>query len=213
MRKTVTFNFLTLIIFFMLVSCNSQTPPIVEVTHVVPETVEVTRVVPQTVIVTQMNTDALVGTREPEKTVNSTYQQKTPVPTLSEPNQNTAYYDGLVTIATYIALTEHGLYADAYQLLSQARKNNSSEDDFITNMQTLRGTFTLKILSAQPFYEYAQERGIKTFEDTAYKKYFHLNVYVEGEGGMAGAVPNGIHNYIGIVVWENGGWKISDINP
>ena len=40
-----------------------------------------------------------------------------------------------------------------------------------------------------------------------------LNVYVEGEGGMAGAEPNGVHNYIGIVVWENGGWKISDINP
>ena len=194
---------LTLITLLTLASCNSRTPL----------AVEVTRVVPQTVLVTQVITNPPATTREPKEKANPTYQQKTPLPTPAEPNQDTAYYDGLVAIATYTTLTEHGLYADAYQLLSQARKERSSADDYVTNMQALRGTFTFKILNAQPFYEYAQERGIKTFEDTAYKKYFHLNVYVEGEGGMAGAIPNGDHNYIGIVVWENGGWKISDINP
>ena len=182
-KRSLPANYL--ILLMVLVACNPANPSPLEVTRIVPQIVEATR------LVTPME---LPSTSNPGPTL--------PFPTASAPNPDTAYYDGLVAITTYTTLLENGLNEKAYQMLCQDGQNNSLEEFKRQKVSTVH------ILAAQPYSDYARQAGIQPLPETDTRLVFHLKVYVAGEGGMFGSVPNGIHNFRGWVVWEDGEWRV-----
>jgi len=191
---------LILLLAFVFTACNDGIQT-VEVTRLVPQTVEVTKIVPQTVIVTQLV----------QRT--ATIIPKTPMPVeiRTEPDQNTAYYDGVIVLAQYYTLLDQKLYEQAYQLLSTSRPNAKSLEEYVTSNEMFI-VYTYKLITAQPYYEWAEELGSRPSPDSETQKRFYIRVYVEGEKGWAGFGDNGIHTFFVTLVWENGGWKIYSIN-
>lgn len=192
--------FLSLFLASVFTAC-TDTMQTVEVTRFVPQTVEVTKIVPQTVIVTQLVQST------------ATIKLKTPIPVeiRTEPDQNTAYYDGVIVLAQYYTLLDQKLYEQAYQLLSPSKPNAKSLEEFISGHEMVKIS-TFELISAQPYYEWAKEQGSKPSPDSETKKRFYIRVYAEGEGGMAGSITNGVHTFFATLVWENGEWKIYSIN-
>jgi hypothetical protein len=125
--------------------------------------------------------------------------------------QDDAYYDGIVVIAQYYTLFEHGLYEDAYQLLSSSRPHANSLEEFVTNSEMLK-IKEMRIVTIRPYCESISQLQTWTTPDPTNRKMFYAQVYVEGESGMAGAVENGVHTYFITIVLENGEWKIYSIN-
>lgn len=190
------------------------------------QTVEVTKVILQTVIATQYHT---ATTSSPLRTVTipvvsteldqatplqttaiTPLRTATPVVITTKPDQGTAYYDGIIVLAQYYTLFGQGLYKEAYQLLSSSKTQALSSEDFIKNSEMLR-IISARLITAQPYNEWAKNQGFKSPQDSDLMKRFYIRVYAEGEGGMAGSVPNGIHTYFATLVWENGEWKISSM--
>jgi hypothetical protein len=198
--KNMFMHALILLLAFVFTACTG-TIQTVEVTRLVPDTVEVTKIVPQTVIVTQLV----------QRT--ATIIPKTPIPVeiRTDPDQSTAYYDGIIVLAQYYTLLDQNLYEQAYQLLSPSRPNSKSLEEFVSGHEMVK-IYTFKLTSVQPYYEWAKEQGSKPSPDSETKKRFYIRVYAEGEGGMAGSVTNGVHTFFATLVWENGEWKIYSIN-
>ena len=185
---------------FVFIACTGGTQT-VEVTRLVPQTVEVTKIVPQTVIVTQ----------PVQRT--ATIIPKTPMPVeiRTEPDQITAYYDGVIVLSQYYTLLDQRLYEQAYQLLSTSRPNAKSLEEYVTSHEMFI-IYMYKLISAKPYYVWAEEQGSKSSPDSETKKRFYIRVYVAGEGGWAGFGDNGVHTFFVTLVWENGEWKIYSIN-
>jgi hypothetical protein len=129
----------------------------------------------------------------------------------TEPNQDTAYNDGIKVLTQYYALFGQNKFSEAYQLLSSNMTQAVSMGEFIKNSEKLR-IISSRLVTAQPFEEWAQKQGVKSSPDSELMKRFYIRVYAEGEGGMAGAVPNGVHTYFATLVWEVGEWKIFSIS-
>jgi hypothetical protein len=200
MRKMVFIHVFSLLFAFVFTSC-TRVIQTAEVTRLVPQTVEVTKIIPQTVIVTQIV--QRTATLPPKLTM--------PVEIRTALDQNTAYYDGVIVLAQYYTLLDQRLYEQAYQLLSTSRPNVKSLEEYITGHEMVK-IYTYKLISAQPYYEWAENQDFKPSPDSEINKRFYIRVYVEGEGGMAGSVTNGIHTYFATLIWENGEWKIYSIN-
>lgn len=198
--KNISRLALILLIAFIFTACAGGAHT-VEVTRLVPQTVEVTKIILQTVVVTQIvqRTAAVIP--------------KTPVSVeiRTEPDQNTAYYDGVIVLAQYYTLLDQRLYEQAFQLLSTSRPNAKSLKEFISGHEMVN-IYTYKLISAQPYYEWAKKQGLTPSPDSETNKRFYIRVYAEGEGGMAGSVTSGVHTYFATLVWENGEWKIYSIN-
>jgi len=173
----------------------------VEVTQLVPQTVEVTKIVLQTVIVTQLV----------HRTATTIPKTPVPVEIRTEPDQHTAYYDGIIVLARYYTLLDQKLYEQAYQLLSTSKPNTNSLEEYVKSNEMIN-TYTYKLISAQPYYEWAEEMGSRSSPDSENKKRFYIRLYVEGEKGWAGFGINGVHTLFVTLVWENGEWKIYSIN-
>jgi hypothetical protein len=171
----------------------------VEVTRLVPQTIEITKIIPQTVIVSK----AVQNISTPIIT--------TPIVINTAPNQETAYYDCIIVLAQYYTLLDQKAYGLAYQLLSPSRLKASTLEEYKTGHEMIN-IHTYRLISAQPYYEWAKNQGFKPSPDLETKKRFYIRVYAEGEGGMAGSVTNGIHTFFATMVWENGEWKIYSIN-
>jgi hypothetical protein len=142
--------------------------------------------------------------------------KSTPKPTMetsagtqAEPDES--YFNGIVVIAQYYALFEQGLYEETYQLLSPSRPHAISLEEYVANSEVLQIKET-KIIAIRPFYESALQLQSRTTPDPLGRRMFYLQIYEEGENGMAGANTNGVHTYFITVVLENGEWKIYSIN-
>jgi len=112
-----------LIISLTLPACNLATLPVSEASRVVPQTIEVTRVIPQTVIATQFIEIARATPMEA-----TDHSGKTP-----QPGIDPAYYDGIIVITQYYTFLGHGLYEDAYLLLSSTGRSHSPNIDELQN--------------------------------------------------------------------------------
>lgn len=190
-----------LLLTFVLTACGSGAIQTVEVTRLVPQTIEVTRIISQTVIAPQAAQISAVYTQESAG--------DTSVVTQTELDEG--YYNGIVVIAQYYALFEHGLYEEAYLLLSSSRPHVTSLEEFITNSKMLKITDT-KIITIRPYYESASQLQSHPTPDPLSRKMFYTEIYSEGESGMAGSVTNGVHTFFITVIFENSEWKIYSIN-
>ncbi len=188
----------------ILAACNRAVQTI-EVTRIAPQTVEVTRIVPGTVEIpipiSQTATPTLQATTASKAQVQAAATSTLSSTPPAHPDQDTAYYDGVIVITRFCELFGHGLFAEAYQLLSPSTPHAISMQEYVRLSKILE-VKTYRLISAQPYYEGDQEK----------QKKFWIKVYVEGEKGGIGAAPNGVHSYFATLIWENGEWKIYSID-
>lgn len=190
MKKPQMLTVILLLTFFLTACGNgSRAIQTVEVTRLVPQTIEVTKIVHQTAITTPVA----------EATILS--------PTGTQPVQDSGYYDGIIVITQYYTFLGHGLYEEAYQLLSSSAQSPQSLDDYVTNTQ--RAFKTVEIIKIEPNYVAVEKQGGKAKPDPIDKKRFAIQIKAWGQGKMSGSVESGsLQTLFLTLIQENGKWKI-----
>jgi hypothetical protein len=171
-----------------------------------PQTVNVTPLVSQTAMSTDPNQS--IATHTPIKAESTKL--------VTQPYQESGYYDGIVVITQYYTLTGHGLYEEAYSLLSSVAPHHKSLEEYLQNSKAMQ-IKKIKIVTIQPLYlEVEKQGGQYGLPDPIDKKRFYVQIIAWGEGKMAGAVLSGdLQELFVTVIQENGEWKIfsSDTAP
>lgn len=184
-----------LLLAIVMTACNSGVVKTVEVTRLVPQTIEVTRIAPQTAMVTQ-------------GIVNISPQETDPLIALSESIMDTRYYDGIIVLSQYYTFLGYGLYAEAYQLLSESAQSPQSLEDYVV-YQGLAFQ-EVEIVSILPFYVAVEGLGGYAQPDREYRMRFAVQIRAWGEGGMSGSRLNGeLQELFLELILEDGSWKIN----
>jgi hypothetical protein len=158
---------------------------------------EVTKVVPQTVIVTQIIEATEVSIRKPTVEASDT----------SKIGIDPAYFDGIVVIAQYYTFLDHGLYEDAYQLLSSEAQRPHSLEEYVDGAEMFFRT--VEINGIQPFDVWLIQQGKTPWSSLEDELRFVVNITAWGVGEMSGSVPSGQPQTLFIsMAYENDGWKI-----
>lgn len=190
-----------LLLTFVLTACSSGTIQTVEVTRIMPQPVEVTRIVQQTVIATRVVEESIATT--PESAVSNA--------TETQPVQDSGYYDGIIVITQYYTFLGHGLYEEAYQLLSSSAQSPQSLEDYVTNKQS--AFKTVEIIKIEPYYVAVEKQGGKAKPDPVDKKRFAILIKAWGQGNMSGSVESGsLQTLFLTLIQENGKWKIDSFS-
>jgi hypothetical protein len=188
MKKKPSILVLTLSLIFVCTACKK-----VEETRLVPQTVVVTRAVPKTMMAAN-----IVQETPPNKS-----ELVPPNCQESFNDIDPAYYDGIVVITQYYTFLGHGLYEEAYQLLSSAAQVYSLQD-YIKNQKA--AFKVVRIITVRPFY--FQDNPYRSTSELKSNKWFSVAIYAEGEGGWSGSVPNGEQSFKVAITQENGVWKM-----
>ncbi|MBN1449521.1 MAG: hypothetical protein JW963_00765 [Anaerolineales bacterium] len=182
-----------LLLTFILASCSSGAIQTVEVTRLVPQTIEVTRIVQPTAITTPVAEPAILS------------------PTESQPVQDSGYYDGIIVITQYYTFLGHGLYEEAYQLLSSSAQSPQGLEDYVTNKQI--AFKTVEIIKIEPYYIAVENQGGEAKPDPVDKKRFTIQIKAWGQGNMSGSVESGsLQTLFLTLIQENGKWKIDSFS-
>jgi len=178
----------------VLAACGRGAIQTVEVTQLAPQTIEVTRVIPQTVIATQAN-------------VTSTEKEVISATIESQPTHDKGYYDGIVVITQYYTFLGHGLYEEAYYLLSSSAQSHHNLEDYIANAE---GFFQrVEIITVEPYTVWSEQHGGPARPDTKEMKRFAVEIRAWGEGKMSGSAVSGDLQLLFLtLVLEDGKWKI-----
>jgi hypothetical protein len=185
------------VLFFALAACSTVKPQIVEVTRIVPQTVEVTRMVTQLVNPTPM---PRVPSSIPSTSASPTIQE-TPL------SRNQVYDQGIILITQYYTFLGHGLYSDAYKLLSSSFKRAESEQYYLEGVES--AFKIVKINNIQPFIEWRDQQGPGYVPRPGDEYIFTVAIVAWGEGAMSGSIPSGQPQLFWIkIVQENGAWKV-----
>lgn len=159
---------------------------------------EVTRVVPQTVIVTQIIEPTVASTQKPTVEASDTLKI----------NIDPAYFDGIVVIAQYYTFLGHGLYKDAYQLLSSDAQRPRSLEEYVDNAEMYFKT--VEISGIIPFDFWLAQQDKSPWQRPMNELRFVVYITAWGVGEMSGSVPSGQPQTLFIsMVNENNGWKIN----
>ena len=190
-----------LLLTLLLAACSSGVIQTIEVTRLVPQTIEVTKIVRQTVVATRVVEESIATT--PESAISSI--TKTP------PVQDSGYYDGIIAITQYYTFLGHGLYEEAYQLLSSSAQSPQSLEDYVTNKQS--AFKTVEIIKIEPYYVAVENQGGKAKPDPVDKKRFAIQIKAWGQGNMSGSVESGsLQTLFLTLIQENGKWKIDSFS-
>jgi len=176
-RKSQTALFLLLALVFS--ACNSNLSQIVRATQAIPQ---------------------IVTTTAPPRPATATWYLKTATPILpTPPPDDIGYFDGVIVITQYFTFLGHGLYGEAYQLLSSsAQQHTGSREEYIENGK--RWYKKVEIISIVPQY-------LRT--DTIDKRRFIVTFISWGEGRLSGAGVSGEEQTVYLtLVRENGQWRI-----
>jgi hypothetical protein len=180
-RKSQIALFLLLALVFA--ACNSNPS----------RTVRATQAIPQTATTTATPRQAT-----------ATWYLKTATPISPTPPPNDiGYFDGVIVITQYFTFLSHGLYEEAYQLLSSsARTRIGNLEDY---MEYEKSWFTkLEIISIYPQY-------LKT--NSVDRRRFIVTFIFWGEGRLSGAGVSGEEQTLYLtLVRENGKWKIDSFD-
>jgi hypothetical protein len=128
-RTSKTLLFLLLALVFS--ACNSNSSVTVTATQAIPQTATSTA---------------------PPRPATATWYLKTATPVLpTPPPDDIGYFDGVIIITQYYTFLDHGLYEEAYQLLSSsARDRLGSLEDYVAYQKSWFKE--LKIISIVPQY-------------------------------------------------------------
>lgn len=183
---------------FLLITtaCNARVVQTVEVTRVIPQTIEVTKVISQTIEVTP---ESQPVTTTP-KQIYSTQDESQLVLDVDD-------YTGIVVVTQYYTFLGHGLYEEAYQLLSSSAQQFHSLDEYV---QMATSSFkTVEIVSILPYKVAVKNQGGRVHPDPEDKKRFAVQIRAWGEGNMSGSRVNGeLQDLFLELVNENGKWRI-----
>ena len=117
-------------------------------------------------------------------------------------------YSGMVVVTQYYTLLGHGLYEDAYQLLSSSAKQFRSLDEYL-KMAKLSFK-AVEIVSILPYRVAVKNQGGQVHPDPENKKQFAGQIMAWGEGNMSGSRENGeLQDIFLELVNENGKWRIN----
>jgi hypothetical protein len=123
----------------------------------------------------------------------------------TQPYQDIGYYDGIIVITQYYTFLGHGLYEEAYRLLSHSAQAYSLDEYVNLNKNAYK---VVSIISIQPYYIWAEQQGYKVNPDPENKKRFYVAIYAEGEGGWSGSAPNGKQFFFVTMILDNLEWKL-----
>jgi hypothetical protein len=119
-----------------------------------------------------------------------------------------AYYEGIIVITKYYTLLDHGLYEEAYRLLSENERRIHSLDEYV---ESARLAFQeVEIISIIPYPEYVRfQGGAVRNPDPPGRKRFTVKISAWGQGKMSGSRMSGELQLLFIVVeLEDEVWKI-----
>jgi hypothetical protein len=135
-------------------------------------------------------------------------QETDPLIALSESIMDTRYYDGIIVISQYYTFLGYGLYAEAYQLLSESAQNPHSLEDYVVNMGL--AFQEVEIVAILPFYVAVERQGGYAQPDPEYRMRFAVQIRAWGDGGMSGSRLNGdLQELFLELIQEDGSWKIN----
>ncbi len=180
-RKSQTALFLLLALVFS--ACNSNSSQTVQAIQVTPHTA--------TIAVTSRQAAA-------------TWYLKTATPILpTPPPDDIGYFDGIIVITQYYTFLDHGLYEEAYQLLSSsAQMRIGNVEDYIEYEKSWFKE--LEIISIVPQYLRI---------DSMDKRRFIVTFISWGEGRLSGAGISGKEQTLYLtLVRENGQWRIDSFD-
>jgi len=129
----------------------------------------------------------------------ATWYLKTATPILpTPPPDDIGYFDGVIVITQYFTFLGHGLYREAYQLLSSSQQHTVSLEEYMENGK--QWYEKVEIISIVPQY-------LRT--DTMDKRRFIVTFISWGEGRLSGAGISGKEQTIYLtLIKENGQWRI-----
>jgi hypothetical protein len=198
MKKIIFTASSILIMIVSLTACAGKTPEVVEVTRVIPQTVEVTRVVPQTVVVTQIVQVPAASTPEPLSTA---------IGTPGSVDIDPTYFDGIIVITQYYTFLGHGLYEEAYRLLSASAQRPRSLEDYVRRAKL--NFKAVEIVTILPYFVAVRQQGGQVNPDPIDKNRFAVQIRAWGEGNMSGSRQNGeLQDLFLGLVQEDDVWKI-----
>lgn len=150
----------------------------------------------------------------PEKTIINhlgSNEVVTPLSCISENKINEfdpAIYEGIVIITQYYTYLGHGLYQEAYGLLStSAKKHSPNFEDFKSMAEA--SFHSVQILKILPFFVWSCEQGHIVTPETGTETRFYVQIIAEGEGKMSGSVPSGMIQTLFLsLIKEDNEWKI-----
>ena len=131
----------------------------------------------------------------------ATWYLKTATPVLpTPPPDDIGYYEGIIIITQYYTFLGHGLYEEAYELLSSSRKERYPLEEYIENGKIWYKK--VEILSIVPQH---------SRRDSMIKRRFIVSFIAWGEGKMTGAAMSGeVQTGYITLVKENGEWKMDE---
>ena len=182
-------------VIIIIAACSSKYTQLIE-------TIEVTRIVPNFIIETRVVEITSVPTSE--------ISGAESLPLI--PNEDPAYFDGIITITRYYTFLGHGLYEEAYQLLSSTERGHRRAEEYIEAGEVFFKA--VQIHSIQPYYVYISNEGGQILNtDTDTKKRFVASFTAWGAGEMSGSVPSGQEQTIFIeLIKEGGEWLIDSFS-
>lgn len=145
------------------------------------------------------------------KPIDSTNITQSLTPTGPIDNQVTldeAYYEGIIVLTKYYTFLGHGLYEEAYWLLSENARRPQSLDEYVEAKQVFFKE--VEIISILPYPEHVrQQGGVIQNPDPPGRKRFTVEIRAWGQGKMSGSRMSGDLQMLFIaVVFEDGAWKI-----
>jgi hypothetical protein len=206
MKKSPSMIALILLLTLVLSACVNKSPQTYNVTPLAPRTVKATSTIPQSVITTDPN----------HSIATPTLLRSSPTKVVTQLYQDLGYYDGIIVITQYYTLSSHGLYEEAYSLLSSSAPHHKSLEEYLENSKAMNIN-KIKIVTIQPLYLNVEKQGgWYGLPDSLDRKRFYVQIIAWGEERMAGAVLSGeLQELFVTLVKENNEWKIfsSDTAP
>ena len=119
-----------------------------------------------------------------------------------------AYYEGIIVLTKYYTFLGHGLYEEAYYLLSESAKRPKSLYEYVETSQMFFKE--VDIISIVPYHEYVRNQGgVIQNPDPPERKRFAVEIRAWGQGEMSGSRMSGDLQMLFIaLVLEDGAWKI-----
>jgi hypothetical protein len=182
-----------LLLAVVLSACGSKSPQIANATPLVPQTAKATTAMPQSIAA-------------------PTIIETVPSKAVTQPYQDLGYYDGIVVITQYYTYLGHGLYEEAYQLLSSSARQHSPDiGEYVQNgKQWFR---KVQIIAVRPLYVDVERQGGRySPPDSLDEKRFMVQIIAWGEGRMSGSAVSGdLQELFITLAKENGEWKIKSL--
>jgi hypothetical protein len=188
---------MVMVILLVVMACNSKLPQ-VEATVSNPQIVDLTKIVSPSLNPTMIDEETSVSVLE-----NATISTE-----IAPSGIDPAYYDGIILITQYFTLLDHGLFEDAYKLLSKkSRQHSPNVDDYVNMAKTTYKSVLIKTI--QPYYTWANQQGLQALPETNDDRRFYVQIVTNGgEDLSVSSLSDDLQTLFLTLILEDNQWKI-----